>query len=108
MTTRRRCVCTDSPGQTVYANTVGPCSHSDTHAHIHTHEVSGCVPDATEDSHKRWSGLQHLCVRSHLKHSCVYVGEALEIESNSHVFMINRSTFILRGYMVKLVHIYCF
>lgn len=34
--------------------------------HTDTHEVSGCVPDATQDSHKRWSGLRRGCVRSHL------------------------------------------
>ena len=50
MTTRRRCVYTDSPGQTVYASTVGPCSHSDTrthgrahaHARTRTRYLAGC------------------------------------------------------------------
>jgi len=61
--------------QTAYApRTAAPCSHSDTLTRALTqtktyalaHEVSGCVPDAAEGSHKRWSGLRRPRVRSHL------------------------------------------
>lgn len=106
MTTRRRCVYTDSPGQTVYASTVGPCSHSDTrthlrtHTHIHTHEVSGCVPDATEDSHKRRSGLRYVLCEESAQQAAQREGQRIcRKESVCSVF---RARATLAGWLVML------